>query len=184
MMWPSPCLSRGVPKKWGTIRVGFSLQRAYELIHQTRQALLLLSLGAIVCGTSLAIFLAMRISQADRSSGDGCPCLCQGTYDRSIQVEGNDEIGYLAHAFEQMRDLVAAPSGEPGRRETSPRGDQSPVARDATAAHSERAAGGGGQVAARVAHEVNNPLAIIKTAISIIRNHSATRQPDDRAICR
>src|SRR5919109_4667865 len=50
-------------KKWGTIRLGFSLQRAYLAIHQTRRALFLLSLGAIICGTSLAILLAMRISK-------------------------------------------------------------------------------------------------------------------------
>ena len=34
-----------------------------------------------------------------------------------------------------------------------------------------------GKVAARVAHEVNNPLAIIKTAVRIIRNQSAPDSP-------
>src|SRR5262249_34296914 len=42
-------------KKWGTIRLGFSLRRVYERIYHTRLTLLWLSLGAIVCGTSLAV---------------------------------------------------------------------------------------------------------------------------------
>ncbi len=34
-----------------------------------------------------------------------------------------------------------------------------------------------GKVAARVAHEVNNPLAIIKTAVRIIRNQGRPESP-------
>ena len=63
MTWPSPCLSPEAPRNGARSVSGFSLKRAYGLIHQTRRDLLLLSLGAIVCGTSLAIFLAMRISR-------------------------------------------------------------------------------------------------------------------------
>jgi two-component system sensor histidine kinase AtoS len=58
-----PVYAPGSPKKWGTIRLGFSLGRAYERIHQTRRDLALLGLASIFCGTSLAVFLAMRISK-------------------------------------------------------------------------------------------------------------------------
>src|SRR5215470_14851459 len=53
-------------KKWGTIRLGFTLQRVYARIYHTRLSLLWLSLGAIVCGTSLAIMLALWVSRPIR----------------------------------------------------------------------------------------------------------------------
>ena len=115
-----PVIVPGSAKKWGTIRLGFSLKRAYGLIHQTRRDLLLLSLGAIVCGTSLAIFLAMRISQPVGYLVAAAQELAKGAYDRPVQVDAQDEIGYLARAFEQMRQLAAAPLGKRGRRETTP----------------------------------------------------------------
>ena len=45
-----PIYAPGSAQKWGTIRLGFSLRRAYTLIHQTRRDLFIVSLGAIVCG--------------------------------------------------------------------------------------------------------------------------------------
>jgi PAS domain S-box-containing protein len=90
-------------KKWGTIRLGFSLKRAYAQIHQTRRDLFLLSLGAILGGTSLAILLAMRISKPIGQLVAGVHEFARGSYDRPIQVHARDEIGYLADAFEKMR---------------------------------------------------------------------------------
>jgi PAS domain S-box-containing protein len=90
-------------KKWGTIRLGFSLKRAYAQIHQTRRVLFLLSLGAILGGTSLAIFLAMRISKPIGQLVAGVHEFARGSYDHPIKVHARDEIGYLADAFEKMR---------------------------------------------------------------------------------
>ena len=66
-------------------------------------ALLLLSLVAILCGTSLAILLAMRISQPIGRLVAEAQGLAYGAYQCPVQVDAQDEIGYLAHAFEQMR---------------------------------------------------------------------------------
>jgi HAMP domain-containing protein len=98
-----PVIVPGSAKKWGTIRLGFSLRRAYRLIQQTRRDLLLLSLGAIACGTSLAIALAMRISRPVGHLVAAAQELARGAYDRPVRVDAKDELGYLAHAFEQMR---------------------------------------------------------------------------------
>jgi signal transduction histidine kinase len=164
-------------KKWGTIRVGFSLERAYDLIHRTRRDLLLLSLAAIFGGTSLAIFLAMRISRPIGQLVTGVHAFGQGSYDRSIQVDTEDEIGYLAHAFEEMRTALqrhlASLTDEKRRLEEAycrlQDTQQQLIQSESMAAV--------GKVAARVAHEVNNPLAIIKTAVRIIRNQSAPDSP-------
>jgi signal transduction histidine kinase len=165
------------PKKWGTIRVGFSLVRAYDLIHRTRRDLLLLSLAAIVGGTSLAIFLAMRISRPIGQLVTGVHTFARGSYNRPIWVDAADEIGYLARAFEEMRTALqrhlASLADEQHRLEEANRRLQDTQQQ---LIQSERMAAIG-KVAARVAHEVNNPLAIIKTAVRIIRNQSPPDSP-------
>lgn len=165
-------------KKWGTIRLGFSLKRAYGLIHQTTRALFLLSLGAVLCGTSLAILLSMRISKPIGQLVTGVHAFARGAYGRPIQVNASDEIGYLARAFEEMRISLqrhlTSLADEKRRLEEANRRLQETQQQ---LIQSERLAAVG-QMAARVAHEVNNPLAIIKTAIRIIMNQ---RQVDDPA---
>jgi signal transduction histidine kinase len=165
------------PKKWGTIRVGFSLERAYTVIHQTRRDLILLSLVAILGATALAIFLALLISKPIEQLVAGVQAVAGGSYDRPIRVDTSDEIGYLAHTFEEMRTSLQRHLenlvDEKRRLEESNRklheAQQQLI-------QSERMAAVG-KVAARVAHEVNNPLAIIKTAVRIIRNQSTPASP-------
>jgi signal transduction histidine kinase len=167
-----PVYAPGSPKKWGTVRLGFSLKRAFELIHYTRRDLALLSLASIFCGTSLAVFLAMRISKPIGQLVVGVHQFAGGAYDRPIQVGASDEIGYLAQAFEQMRTSLqrhlAHLAEEKQRLEEANRCLQETQQQ---LVQSERLAAVG-KLAARVAHEVNNPLAIIKTAICILRGQT------------
>jgi signal transduction histidine kinase len=167
-----PVYAPGSAKKWGTIRLGFSLKRAYALIHRTRRDLALLGLASIFYGTSLAVFLAMRISKPVGQLVIGVHQFAGGAYDRPIQVDASDEIGYLAHAFEQMRTSLRGHLthlAEEKRRleEINCRLQET----QQQLLQSERLAAVG-KLAARVAHEVNNPLAIIKTAICIMRNQT------------
>jgi two-component system NtrC family sensor kinase len=167
-----PVYAPGSSKKWGTIRLGFSLKHAYALIHRTRRDLALLSLASIFCGTSLAVFLAMRISKPVGQLVVGVHQFAGGAYDRPIQVDANDEIGYLAEAFEGMRAALQhhlAHLAEEKQRleDTNCRLQET----QQQLLQSERLAAVG-KLAARVAHEVNNPLAIIKTAICIMRHQT------------
>jgi len=167
-----PVYATGSTQKWGTIRLGFSLQRAYIQIHRTQRDLFLLSLVAILCGTSLAIFLAMRISKPIGQLVAGVHEFAKGSYDHPIEVSARDEIGYLARSFEHMRislqrHLISL-ADEKRRLEEANRRLQETQQQ---LIQTERLAAVG-KLAARVAHEVNNPLAIIKTAIRIIRNQS------------
>jgi signal transduction histidine kinase len=159
-------------RKWGTIRLGFSLQRVYERIYHTRLTLLWLSLGAIVGGTSLAIMLALWVSRPIRQLVAGVQAFTRGSYDYPLQVDTHDEIGYLACTFEQMRTSLqrhlASLAEEQHRLEETnsclQRMQQQLI-------QSERLATVG-KMAAWVAHEINNPLAIIKTSVRIIQNQS------------
>ena len=167
-----PVVVAGSPKKWGTIRLGFSLQRAYGRIYQTRRDLLLLSIGAVICGTSLAILLAMRIARPVMQLVAAAHQLTRGAYDRPVRVEASDEIGYLARTFEQMR-ISLQRHLETQAEETRRLEEANQRLRETQQQliRNERLATIG-KVAARVAHEVNNPLAIIKTTVRIIRNQS------------
>jgi signal transduction histidine kinase len=167
-----PVYAPGSSKKWGTMRLGFSLKRAYERIHRTRRDLALLGLASIFCGTSLAVFLAMRISKPVGQLVVGVHQFAGGAYDRRIQVDASDEIGYLAEVFERMRTSLRHHltnlAEEKQRLEEANR-----QLRDTQQQllQSERLAAVG-KLAARMAHEVNNPLAIIKTAICIMGNQT------------
>jgi signal transduction histidine kinase len=146
--------------KWGVIRLGFSLKQAYLAIHQTRHDLFLLSLGAIICGTSLAILLATRISKPIGQLVSEVHEITRGSYDHPIQVDGRDEIGYLAQAFEQMRRSL--------QLHLTGLAEEKQLLAEANIRLQETQQ----QLmllAARVAHEVNNPLAILKTSFRIIR---------------
>jgi signal transduction histidine kinase/cell division protein FtsL len=165
------------PKKWGTIRVGFSLRRAYELIHQTRRDLLWLSLAAIVGGTSLAILLALRISRPIGQLVAAAQELAKGAYGGPVRVDARGEIGYLAHAFEQMRaSLLRHLESEAEEKRHLEESNRKLREAQQQLIQSERLAAVG-KVAARVAHEVNNPLAIIKTSVRIISNQSPPDSP-------
>src|SRR5215510_4991994 len=152
-------------KKWGTIRLGFSLQRVYERIYYTRLTLLWLSLGAIVCGTSLAIMLALWISRPIRQLVAGVQAFTKGSHDYPLQVDTHDEIGYLACTFEQN---LASLAKEQHRLEEA---NSCLQQMQQQLIQSERLATVG-KMAAWVAHEINNPLAIIKTSVRIIQNQS------------
>ena len=169
-------------KKWGTIRLGFSLQRVYERIYHTRLTLLWLSTGAIVCGTSLAIMLALRVSRPIRQLVAGVQAFTRGSYDYPLQVGTHDEIGYLAYTFAQMRTSLqhhlASLTEEHHRlEEANSRLQQM----QEQLIQNERLATVG-KMAAWVAHEINNPLSIISTAVRILQDQSREDSPDVRRL--
>ncbi len=167
-------------QRWGTIRLGFSLQRAYTLIHETRRDLFVVSLVAMLFGVSLAVWMAMRIARPIGQLVAGVHEFAKGSYDHPIRVNTPDEIGYLAAAFEQLRTAlqrhIASLEDEKRRlEETNHRLNET----QQQLIQSERLAAVG-KLAARVAHEVNNPLAIIKTAIRIAGTQSKGDEPVKR----
>jgi two-component system NtrC family sensor kinase len=159
-------------QKWGTVRLGFSLERAYRSISQTRRVLLVVSLLAMACGVFLAAYMATRIVRPIGQLVAGAHEFAKGSYDHAIHVDSKDEIGYLASAFNQLGTSlqlhVAFLEEEKRRLE-----DANHRLREAQEQliQSERLATVG-KLAAKVAHEVNNPLAIIKTAIRIIKGQT------------
>jgi signal transduction histidine kinase len=158
-----PVYVAGSSQKWGTIRLGFSLKRAYTMIGETRRNLVLLGLLATCGSLVLAVMLATRISRPIGHLVSAVGAITRGSYDHPIHVDAQDEIGYLAATFEQMRlavqeHIVGLDAEQMRLQEANTRLKET----QQQIVH----------LAARVAHEVNNPLAVIKTAIRIVSKHS------------
>lgn len=98
-----PVLAPGGTRKWGTVRVGFSLVRALHEIRRTRTYLVFLGILALGIGSGGAIFLAVQISKPVQQLVTGVEEVAKGNYDHAIAVTSHDEIGHLAQRFEQMR---------------------------------------------------------------------------------
>jgi PAS domain S-box-containing protein len=89
-------------EKWGTIRIGLSLERMYEQIRKTRLNLLLLGLFAILLGTLGSIFFARRITRPISKLVGTTISAAQGDLDQVIDIRTGDEIGELGRNFNYM----------------------------------------------------------------------------------
>ncbi|ETX07632.1 ATP-binding protein [Candidatus Entotheonella palauensis] len=101
-----PIFVEGGTRKWGTIRVGFSVARATYEIRKTRQSLLIIGMIAILLGALVAIFLAMRISRPIQRLVIGVNEVAKGNYEHAITVTSSDEVGVLSQCFEEMREAL------------------------------------------------------------------------------
>ncbi|ETW96347.1 MAG: hypothetical protein ETSY1_26970 [Candidatus Entotheonella factor] len=101
-----PIFVEGGTRKWGTIRVGFSVARATYEIRKTRQSLLIIGVIAILLGAIVAIFLALRISRPIQRLVIGVNEVAKGNYEHAITVTSNDEVGVLSQCFEEMREAL------------------------------------------------------------------------------
>jgi two-component system sensor histidine kinase AtoS len=89
-------------EKWGTIRIGLSLEKMYEQIRKTRINLLLLGLFAILLGTLGSIFFARRITRPISKMVGTTISAARGDLDQVIDIRTGDEIEELGRNFNYM----------------------------------------------------------------------------------
>lgn len=93
--------------KWGTVRIGLSLQSMHKEILHTRLQVLLLGVLGIVLGTVAAALLARRISAPISALVEGTLAVARGELSYTIPIHTRDEIAVLASNFNQMtRELL------------------------------------------------------------------------------
>jgi PAS domain S-box-containing protein len=88
--------------KWGTIRIGLSLERMFGQILKTRFNLLLLGLFAIVLGILGSIFFAKRITRPISQLVETTVSAAQGNLEQVIDIRTRDEIEELGKNFNHM----------------------------------------------------------------------------------
>src|SRR4030042_5433803 len=89
-------------EKWGTVRIGLSLERMSSQILKTRLNLLLLSLFALVLGMLGSIIYARRITQPISKLVQTTISAAQGNLNQVIDIHTRDEIEELGRNFSHM----------------------------------------------------------------------------------
>jgi two-component system sensor histidine kinase AtoS len=109
----SPLLDISIPvyikeseEKWGTVRIGLSLERMHRQISKTRLNLLLLGLFTIVLGTLGSVFFARRITKPISTLVETTISAAQGDLHQVIDIRTGDEIEELGRNFNFMMEQI------------------------------------------------------------------------------
>ncbi len=118
---------------------------------------LTLSVGA-------GVLVSRRLTRPLRSLAGGVQAIAAGDYAQRVDVQGNDEVADLATGFNRM----AARLGDLRMLEAQLR------RRDRLSAL--------GEVAVGIAHEVRNPLGVIRTSAELVRKKGGLSAPDGKLL--
>jgi signal transduction histidine kinase len=146
-----PVFARGSATRWGSIKVGLSLEEMHGAIRRTRQVLLLVGLAGVLIGTAGAALLARRLSRPIKDLAAGTVRISRGDFSHRIPVRSQDEIGELARSFNEMNLQLQQSQRE--KEEANRKLIQA-----------EKLASIG-RIAATIAHEIRNPLTSVKLNI-------------------
>jgi signal transduction histidine kinase len=146
-----PIFVRESQDKWGSVKIGLSLEDMRADIRRTRFVLILIGLGVLLLGLFGATILARRISRPIRKLADGTVRVARGDFGHRITISSQDEIGDLARSFNEMsaRLLSAREQMEETQRKLIQAEKLAQI----------------GRLAATIAHEIRNPLTSVKLNI-------------------
>ncbi|MEZ4649234.1 MAG: ATP-binding protein [Candidatus Eisenbacteria bacterium] len=89
----------GETVRWGTVRLGLSLQTVSHQLWVTRVLLAVIGLGGVLAATLASLLMARRITQPLSRLVEATERLESGEWDPEFRVENEDEIGDLARKF-------------------------------------------------------------------------------------
>lgn len=101
-----PVYIKESPEKWGTVRVGLSLERMHEQISKTRLNLLLLGLFALLLGILGSIFFSRRITHPISKLVETTISAARGDLDQVMDIRTGDEIEELSRNFNHMIEQI------------------------------------------------------------------------------
>jgi putative nucleotidyltransferase with HDIG domain/PAS domain S-box-containing protein len=91
-----------VGRKWGVVRIGYSLTDMQQKVAQARNLVLFAGLLATLAGAAVAIFIAGRITGRLHALHRGTEIIGAGDLDYRFADAADDEIGQLAAEFNAM----------------------------------------------------------------------------------
>jgi len=146
-----PIFVKGSQDRWGSIKIGLSLEETRKEIQQTRLILILIGGGGLLIGVLGAIFLAKRITGPLTKLVEATVRISKGHFSQRINITGQDEIGNLARSFNKMsRQLLLT-------RKKMEAANKKLIQAEKLASI--------GRISAGIAHEIRNPLTSVKLNI-------------------
>ena len=146
-----PIFVRGSPDKWGSVKIGLSLEDMRKEIRRTRLALILIGISGFLLGMIGATLLARRISRPVKKLVDGTVRISKGDFSHKIEINSQDELGNLARSFNAMSARLLE------TREQMEETHKKLIQAEKLASI--------GKLAATIAHEIRNPLTSVKLNI-------------------
>jgi len=137
--------------RWGSVKIGLSLEPMYARIHEIGRVLLLIGLGGFLVGIAGAVFLARRITRPIHRLVEGTVRIAKGDFSQGIVDTSQDEVGDLARSFNDMTSQLVQ------TRERAEDASRRLVQHEKLASI--------GRMAATIAHEIRNPLTSVKLNI-------------------
>jgi len=146
-----PIFTRDSPTKWGSIKIGLSLEDMHREIQRTRLVLILIGLAGLLIGIGGAILLARRITGPLKKLVEGTVEVSKGDFSHQIEISSQDEIGNLARSFNKMScELLQSRKGiEEAHKKLTQAEKLASI----------------GRLSATIAHEIRNPLTSVKLNI-------------------
>ena len=158
----------------GDNSLGYVLLSSYEdsqlALQKTKQILLAVSFLSILFGAAVIWFLVNRVTHPLLELRDSAEAVGRGDFSRRVPVRSNDECGKLAIAFNQMTENVQQSRAQLEKTVETLKGTQEQLIQ------SEKLSAVG-EFVAGVAHELNNPLAVVMGFSEILKNTDVGEQP-------
>ncbi|MBM3297377.1 MAG: HAMP domain-containing protein [Candidatus Aminicenantes bacterium] len=88
-----PIFARGSSTRWGSVKVGLSLEDMHDAIRRTRLVLLLIGLAGVLAGAAGAALLARKLARPLGELVKGTDRISRGDFSHRLAVRSHDEIG-------------------------------------------------------------------------------------------
>ncbi|MBN2265033.1 MAG: HAMP domain-containing protein, partial [Candidatus Aminicenantes bacterium] len=137
--------------RWGTVKIGLSLEPMYDRLRDIQSVLLLIGVGGFLLGISGAAVLARRITRPLHRLVEGTVSIARGDFSQAIADTSGDEVGELARSFNEMTSQLLR------TRSRMEEANRRLVQQEKLASI--------GRMAATIAHEIRNPLTSVKLNI-------------------
>ncbi len=159
-----PIFPEGSDTKWGSVKIGLSLEDMRSEIRQTQMILISIGLAGFLLGLVGAAFLARRISRPIKKLAEGTVRIANGDFAHKISILSQDEIGELARSFNAMSGQLQL------MRERMEEAHKKLL-------HAEKLASIG-RLSATIAHEIRNPLTSVKLNIQKVLEDKVLDTPE------